>query len=63
MGVLYVECKVCCEVKCKCYLRPSRPAREDEMENAFSPMRRDAARGKKSCGCSAGASHYYRYND
>jgi len=58
VGVLYVECKVCCEVKCKCYLRPSRPA----MDNAVSPME-DAARDKKKCGCSAGASRYYKYND
>lgn len=62
MGVLYVECKVCCEVKCKCYLRPSRPAMDEEMDNAVSPME-DAARRKKSCGCSAGASRYYKYND
>ncbi|TYS71041.1 hypothetical protein FZC76_03870 [Sutcliffiella horikoshii] len=62
MGVVYVECKVCCEIKCKCFICPRRREMDDEMENAVSPME-DSARRKKSCGCSDGASRFYRYND
>lgn len=56
MGVVYVECKVCCKFKCKCFKRC-------EMDYEMDYEKDYSDRGKRSCGCSAGASRYYRYND